>query len=306
MVIRIGVVGVGAMGEKHTQNYSTHKEADLAGVCDIKEERAREVASRFNTTFCTDYRQLLNKVEGVTIATPTDSHYSIAKYFLENGVNVLVEKPITLKEKQAGDLIKESRNKNLIFQVGHIERYNPAIIKLRELVNKPLFIECHRLSPYPGRGTEVGVVLDLMIHDLDVILSLVSSPIKSVEAFGAKVLSADEDIANARIYFQSGCVANITASRLSEKVVRKIRIFQPSSYLSVDYLHRHISMVEKQGKSKILKKDFPLKESNPLKEELQDFITSIKHQKSPLVDGEAGLKSLELASLIVRNMKCAE
>ncbi len=214
-------------------------------------------------------------MDGVSIATPTKFHYPIARDFLMNGVHVLVEKTITSNEKEAEELIELARKKKLVLQVGYVERYNPAVVKLEELVSNPRFIECHRMSPYPGRGTETNVVMEVMVHDLDIISHLVNSTVKSVDAFGAEVFSKATDIANARIHFASGCVANITASRVSEKTLRKIRIFQPNSYISLDYINQTIDILEKGEGNTIKKTSVPVEKKEPLREELRDFLDCI-------------------------------
>jgi predicted dehydrogenase len=301
--MRIAVIGVGYMGEKHARILSAFQDANLAGVCDTSEQRRKRVASDFRTSAYEDYHDLIGKVDGVSIATPTKFHYAIARDFLMNGVHVLVEKVITSSEKEASELIEKARKKKLVLQVGHVERYNPAVIKLEELVSKPRFIECHRVGPYPNRGTETNVVKEVMIHDLDIILNLVNSPIKSVDAFGAEILSKTTDIVSARVHFTSGCVANITASRVSEKVVRKIRIFQPNSYISLDYINQTIDVLQKGEGNTIKKISVPVEKKEPLKEELRDFIDCMQYNRQPRVSGEDGLKSLQLANLICEKLR---
>ncbi len=302
MTRRIAVIGAGYMGEKHAHIYSTFKDVNLVGICDALKECREKVAAEFKTKAYGDYHELIGEVDAVSIATPTKFHYPIARDFLMNGVHVLVEKTITSNEKEARELIKLTRKKKLVLQVGHVERYNPAVVKAGELVSNPRFIECHRMSPYPGRGTETNVVMEVMIHDLDIILHLVNSPVKSVDAFGAKVLSQTADIANVRIHFSSGCVANITASRVSEKTLRKIRIFQPSSYISLDYINQTIDIIEKGEGNTIKKKSVPVEKKEPLKEELRDFLDCMEYNREPKVSGEDGLKSLQLANLICKKL----
>jgi predicted dehydrogenase len=302
-MMKIGVIGVGYMGQNHARIYSTFQDATLVGICDVSEERRNKIASDFNTTAYANYHDLINKVDGVSIATPTKYHYAIAKDFLMNGVHVLVEKTITSNEKEAEELIEHARGKKLVLQVGYVERYNPAVVKLDELAPNPRFIECHRMGPYPGRGTETNVVTEVMIHDLDIILHLVDSPVKSVDATGVEVLSRTADIVNARIHFDSGCVANITASRVSEKTLRKIRIFQPTSCISLDYINQTIDILQKGENSTIKKMPVPIEEKEPLREELRDFLDCMKYNKKPRVQGEDGLKSLQLADLICKKLK---
>jgi predicted dehydrogenase len=300
--MRVAVIGVGYMGQRHARIFSEFENAALVGVCDELKENREKIASLYDTTPYTDYRQLIGKVDGVSIATPTKFHYSIAKDFLENGVHVLVEKIITSEEKEARELIQLAKKNNLILQVGHVERYNPAVIKLGEIISNPRFIECHRVGPYPGRGTETTIVKEVMIHDLDIILRIVNSPVKSIDAFGAQVLSETADIVNARIHFASGCIANITASRVSEKPLRKIRVFQPKSYISLDYFNQTIDISEKGENNTIKKTSVPVDKKEPLKEELRDFIDCMQYNKQPRISGEDGLKALQLANKICEKL----
>ncbi len=301
--MRVGVVGVGYMGEKHARIYSTFKDANLVGVCDAVRGRREKAADELKTKAYEDYHELIGKVDGVSISTPTQSHYSIARDFLMNGVHVLVEKTITSHEKEARELIEHARGRELILQVGHVERYNPAVVKLCELVSNPRFIECHRMGPYPGRGTKTNVVKEVMVHDLDVILHLVNSSIKSIDAIGAEVLSKTSDIVNTRIHFSSGCVANITTSRISEEVLRKMRIFQSTSYISLDYINQTIDIFEKGENNTIRKRSVPVEKKEPLREEIRDFLGCMKYNKKPRVSGEDGLKSLQLANMICKKLK---
>jgi predicted dehydrogenase len=301
--IRVGVVGVGYMGQNHARIYSTLKDTNLVGVCDTVKEHREKVASKFKTKAYEDYHELIGKVDGVSIVTPVESHYTIARDFLTNGVHVLVEKTITSSEEETRELIELARKKKLILQVGYVERYNPAVVKLDELVSNPRFIECHRMGPYPNRGIETNVVMEVMIHDLDIILSVVNSSIKSVDAFGVEVFSNTTDIANARIHFSSGCVANVTASRVSEKPLRKIRIFQSDSYFSIDYISQTIDILEKGESNTIKKTSVSIEKKEPLKEELRDFLDCIQYNRHPRVGGEDGLKSLQLANLICSKLK---
>ena len=296
--MRVAVVGVGYMGEKHTRLYSTFKDVELVGVCDTAKERREKVASEFKTKAYADYHELIDKVDGVSIAIPTKFHYAVAKDFLLNGVHVLIEKIITSSEDEASELIKLAEKNKLVLQVGHVERYNPAVVRLSELIKNPRFIECHRVGPYPNRGTETNVVMEVMVHDLDIILQLVNSPVKTVDAFGATVLSKTTDIVNTRIHFASGCVVNIIASRVSEKTLRKIRIFLQDSYISLDYVNQTIDILQKGEGSTIKKTTVQIEKKEPLKEELRDFLDCIKYNKKPKASGEDALRSLQLANLI--------
>ncbi|MDD5454114.1 MAG: Gfo/Idh/MocA family oxidoreductase [Candidatus Ratteibacteria bacterium] len=301
--IRVAVIGVGYMGARHARVFSEFENASLVGVCDQSKENREKTASLYNTTGYSNYQELIGKVDCVSIATPTKFHYSIARDFLKNGVHVLVEKIITSGEKEALELIKLAKKNKLILQVGHVERYNPAVVRLEELISGPLFIECHRVGPYPGRGTETDVVKEVMIHDLDVILRIVNSTVTSTDVAGTEVLSETADIVSARINFSSGCVANITASRVSEKPLRKIRVFQPKSYISLDYFNQTIDVFEKGEGSAIKKTPIPIEKKEPLKEELRDFIECVKYNRKPRVSGEDGLKALQLADRICKKLK---
>jgi predicted dehydrogenase len=300
--VRVGVVGIGRLGSEHARIYSGMKEASLVGVVDSVEERALEIGKKHGTESFTDYSCLFGEVEAVSIAVPTDLHYRIAKDFLERGIHVLLEKPITQTLNQAKKLISLSEKKKTIFQIGHIERFNSALQKLGRQVKNPRFIECHRLSPYQERGTEVGVVLDLMIHDIDIILNLVKSPIKRIEAIGVKVLSPYEDIANARITFANGAVANVTSSRISREKMRKMRIFEKDSYASVDFLHQTISTYKRAGR-RIIGETPKIKKVEPLKLELRHFINCILRKRKPLVSGTPAKEALRVALRISRKIK---
>lgn len=300
--IKVGVIGVGHVGEAHARIYKEMPEVELVGVVDINPQRAREIGTRLNTDSYDDYRKLLGKVEAVSIAVPTDSHFSIARDFLENNIHSLVEKPVTRTIKEAEGLLNISKKKGLILQVGHVERFNAAVIALEKLVTSPRFIEVHRLSPYQSRGIEVGVVLDLMIHDLDIILQLVSSPVTKIEALGVNILTPFEDIANVRLSFSDGAVANITASRVSEEKMRKIRIFQDDAYISLDYIEQKFSVYRKK-ENKIVKEEVVLQKTEPLKEELKDFVRCVRDGRMPRVPGEEAKEVLELALEITNQIQ---
>jgi predicted dehydrogenase len=257
-----------------------------------------------------DHRKLLGSVDAVSIAVPTISHYRIAKDFLEAGIDILLEKPITTTIAEADELIAIAEAKRLIFQIGLLERFNPAIVALGKVIGKPLFIETHRLHPFFERGTDVDVILDLMIHDLDIILHFVKSPIKNVEAVGVSILSDKVDIANARITFASGCVANVTASRVTGKTMQKIRFFGLEGYHAVDYGERElVSLCRKNcagGKVEISANPVEVKILDPLEEEIRSFIESVISRNPPPVTGKAGRDSLELALLIVEKVRLSQ
>jgi predicted dehydrogenase len=292
--IKIGVVGVGHLGSAHARIYRELPEVELVGLADIEVNRAKDLASQLGTQGFNDHRTLLDKVEAVSIVVPTDSHYAVARDFLDNRIHALVEKPVTRTMSEVEDLLRISRNHNLIFQVGHVERVNAAIIALERLVSSPRFIEAHRLGPYLGRGVEVGVVLDLMIHDLDIILHLVKAGVVKTEAVGVKILTPFEDIANVRLTFANGAIANVTASRVSDEKMRKIRIFQDDAYISLDYVGQKFSVYRKRD-NKIGKEEVILPRTEPLKEELKDFVRCVQEGRQPRVPGEEAKEVLELA-----------
>jgi len=288
------VVGVGYLGIIHAQIYKKLQNCSLVGVCDTDEARAKQVSEDLGILDFTDYRQLLDKVEAVSIAVPTRLHYQIAEEFLRHNIHVLVEKPFTTTLKEADVLIKTAQKNKLILQVGHIERFNSAFSATKEIIRNPRFIECHRLSPFPERSLDIGAVLDLMIHDIDIILGLVNAPLKKVEAVGIPVLTQFEDIANARITFKDGCVANLTASRVSDEWLRKIRIFQEDTYISLDYREAKACVYRKEG-SKITKEDLPIEKEQPLQKELESFLDCILQNKEPLVSGRVAREALAVA-----------
>jgi len=300
--IRVGVVGVGKLGFIHTRIYSQMKDVDLVGICDIEEEKLEKIAQRFKTKPYTDYHQLIPLVEAVSIAVPTTLHYSIGKDFLENGIHCLIEKPLTANLKEAEELLKIAKEKNCILQVGHIERFNPAIQEILKLPGKPRFIECHRLGKFAPRVKDVGVVLDLMIHDIDIILTLVKEKIKTIDAIGVNVLTEYEDIANARIRFQDGTICNLTASRVSDEIMRKIRIFKENSYISLDYFKQKVLIYYKR-KDKIISQVLPVKKEEPLRKELRSFIDCIRKKETPIVSGEEAYLALKLAFQILKKIK---
>jgi len=300
--IKVAVIGVGHLGKIHARIYSECKDVQLFGICDIDTEKAKLQAQNFNCISFSDYKQCLNKVDAVSIAAPTSNHFKIAKYFLGNKVHVLVEKPITTTTEEAEKLIKLAKINKRVLQVGHVERFNPAIKTIKGLCKNPKFIECHRLSPYPKRGTDINVVLDLMIHDIDIILTLVRSPLKTCQAVGINVLSSCEDIANSRLEFKNGTVCNITASRISDDVMRKLRIFQKNSYISLDYASQKINFYKKTATS-IIKKEINVSKKEPLVEEIHSFVECIKKGKQPIVCGQDAKNALHLAHYITKQIR---
>ena len=302
--IRVAVVGVGHLGQHHARIYAEMPGVDLVAVADISEARRREVGGRLKVPTAADYRGLVGSVDAVSVAVPTGSHHAVALAFLEAGIDVLVEKPITQTVAEAEELIAAAASRGRILQVGHSERYNGAVQALAKAVQEPAFIEVHRMGPFPGRGTDVDVVLDLMIHDIDIILMLVKSPVVSVSAVGVPVVSDQVDIANARLEFASGCVANITASRVSGERLRKIRVFQRDTYFVLDYASQELHLFRPapagaSGKSRLSRVEIPVARKEPLRQELTDFVNSVRSRRPPMVAGEAGRDALAVAARII-------
>lgn len=269
-MLNVGVIGIGKLGSIHLRIYRELKEIGKVYLVDTQ----KETLDKYDLPSCQDYKKLKDKVDLVSIATPTSSHFEVASFFLKNKIPVLVEKPITKNLKDAEKLIRiAKRNKTLLF-VGHVERYNSAYLKVKKSIKNPLFIECHRLSPYPERSLDISVVLDLMIHDLDIILDLVGDKIRKIEAKGVKVLSNTEDIANCRVSFDKGCVANITSSRISSKKERKIRIFMPNQYISIDYANQSVEAYQKK-ENKITRDCLTIEKEEPLKKEISHFVNLV-------------------------------
>lgn len=298
----MAVIGVGHLGFIHAKIYQETKDALLVGVCDTNPARLKEVCEKLKVPGYSDYRLLKDKIDAVSIATPTTSHYQIAKFFLSHKIHCLVEKPFTLRLGQADRLIFLAKKNKTLLQVGHVERFNAVFETTHRIINRPQFIECHRLSPFPNRSLDIGVVLDVMIHDIDIVLGLVEKPITKIEATGVNVLTPFEDIANARIRFADGCIANLTASRVSDELVRKIRIFQQNAYICLDYKEVKAYIYTKKGSS-IFKQELPIeKETPPLQKELSSFLKCVKNKMPPLVSGEIAKKALAVALEIQRRI----
>ena len=308
--IRIGVVGIGHLGNYHLQKYANMESCEIVAASDTQMERAEKAASLFNCEASTDHRQMIGKVDAVSIAVPTGFHHAVARDFLAAGVDVLIEKPLCSTLQEADDLVTLARNKNLILQVGFVERFNPAVMALEKVITRPVFIEVHRLHPFFERGTDVDVILDLMIHDLDLVLKFVNeTPIK-VEAVGVPILSEKIDISNVRLSFPNGCIANITASRISVKTMQKLRFFGPEGYHAVDTRKREIlsiaKVVDTDGKQQIIQNNIEVGSHDPLEEEIRSFVHCIQTRLQPAVSGEEGRKSLALAVDILQKMKTHE
>jgi len=308
--IKIGVVGIGHLGNYHLQKYAQLENCEIVAVTDTLIEKTRKAADIYHCKSFSDHRNLIGQVDAVSIAVPTGEHYHVAKDFLAAGVDVLIEKPICTTLAEADELIELAGKKDLILQVGFVERFNPAIMALGKVIEKPMFIESHRLHPFFERGTDVDVILDLMIHDLDIIMKFVDSPLASVEAVGIPVLSSKIDISNVRLSFATGCVANVTASRISAKTMQKIRFFGIEGYHSVDCQKREILSLGKRknsaGQIEIYQNNVEVGSHDPLEEEIRSFLTAVINRTRPLVSGEDARKSLALAIDIIRKMKTAE
>jgi len=308
-LLRVGVIGVGYLGKYHAEKYARMKDVELVGVVDIVADRAEQVGKQFGTPSSSDYRDFMDQVDAVSVVVPTPLHFSIGRDFLEHGVHVLIEKPMAQTLEEAELLIEVAAAHGALIQVGHLERFNPAVVALAKVIDSPLFIESHRLSVFKERGTEVDVVLDLMIHDIDVILSLVKSPLQQIHAAGVPVISPRVDIANARLIFESGCVANVTASRISLKNMRKIRVFQKDTYVSVDYSSHDITIIRRDGQGI----DLPIpgmsmerstfEKSDALGDELRSFVDAVKTRQAPLVSGHDGRNALGVALDIVEQIE---
>ena len=303
---RIAVIGVGHLGRHHARILSTMEGARLVAAVDTVAERAEQAVAGTDAEALTDYRQLIGNVDAAVIAVPTELHAGIAIPFLERGTPVLVEKPMTRSIEDADRMIDAAAAGGAILAVGHTERHNPAVAAAMRLVSSPRFIEVHRLSAFPDRSLDIDVVFDLMIHDLDIILAIVQGSVSSIEAVGVPVLTPKYDIANVRLRFTTGCIANITASRISRDRVRKIRFFQPDSYVSVDYASQEVEgyrLVRKEPRPDIKGGAVPVERDEPLRRELADFVQAIRDGRAPLVDGQAGRRALALASEIAARME---
>jgi predicted dehydrogenase len=300
---------VGYLGRLHAQKYAQAEGCELVAVVDAQQEAREKTAAEVGVRPLGDYRELLGKVEAVSVATPTSAHFAIARDFLEAGAHVLVEKPITETTAEAQKLIEIARRRGRILQVGHLERFNAAILAAEPYLKAPRFIECHRLAPYRERGTDVNVVLDLMIHDIDIVQTIVGARIASVESIGTRVFSDEIDIANARIRFENGCVANATASRVSLKTERKLRVFEDDAYLSIDLQQKILTLIRKRpgpvahGELPVLIEEQNFDSGDALKAEIESFLDCIRTGRPPVVPGEAGMRALETAMRITEQVE---
>lgn len=303
--LRAAVIGTGYLGRFHAQKYAAIKGVELVAIVDIDSKQANSVANEVGCRAVTDYREILDEIDLASIVVPTDLHFDIAKECLQSNCHLLVEKPITQTIDEAEELISIARENDLVLQVGHLERFNPAIMALDGVLKNPTFIECQRMAPFKTRGTEVNVVLDLMIHDIDIILSLIGADVSQINSVGGSVLSDEVDIANARLQFETGCVANVTASRASRDTVRKIRIFQPDAYISVDYQDRKIAIYRLKGGGmpvpglpNVTMEHKKFKQGDPLMTEIESFVKTVREGGQPVVSGEDGKRALEVAMQI--------
>jgi predicted dehydrogenase len=309
--LKAGVVGVGHLGYHHARNFALLTDVELVGVADTDEGRARVTADEFGVKVFDDYRELAPLVDAVSIAVPTSKHFEVTQFFLAEKKHVLLEKPIATTLDEADELIRLSEQNGLTFQIGHSERFNAAVQILRERIQRPMFIESHRLAPFTPRGCDVNVVLDLMIHDLDIILSLLGSQVERViDAVGVPLISEYEDIANARLLFKNGCVANVTASRMSAEPMRKIRVFQPYTYFSLDYAVQEIKCyhlkkgpIDWNDPQALIFDEIHVEREEPLKSEISAFTDSVLSGRPPIVSGPDGREALGVATLIVKAMR---
>lgn len=321
--VKIGVVGVGHLGSLHAKMLAEIESVEFVGVMDIDEKKSQEIARAFGVRSYITYDELLQNVEAILIATPTSTHFEIGCRAIDRGIHTFIEKPLTEKVEEAEELIRRAKKNGVKVQVGHIERFNPALLSLEKYIHDPMFIESHRMAQFNPRGTDVPVVLDLMIHDIDIILSLVKSPVERIDANGVAVVSNSADIANARIQFNNGCVANVTASRISQRKMRKMRLFQRDSYISIDFsegtaeIFRLVDEKNQNVKATMLlgqidagafKRNIiyerpEIKEVNALKYELELFIRAIQENTEPVVTAEEGKRALEVAGDIIAKIQ---
>ena len=299
MEIRAGVAGAGSMGKNHARVYSLLPEVTLTAIFDQDGERAAEVAEEFGCEVAGSLGELAERCQAVSVAVPTVAHLEVGKVLMDGGADILVEKPIAATGAEAAELVAHAQEKGRVLQVGHIERFNPVLKQLEEKLTHPRFIESHRLSPFPNRSLDIGVVLDLMIHDLEIILHLVKSPVASMDAVGVPVLTKYEDIANVRLRFENGCVANVTASRISPERMRKIRVFQEDCYLSLDYQGQEGQMYYKDATG-IAQAEVEVEKDEPLKLQLQAFCDAVRERREPTVTGRQGAAALEVATEITK------
>jgi predicted dehydrogenase len=308
--LRVGVIGVGHHGENHVQKYKALPTVELVGVVDTNPHRAQEIAQRFDTSAYSEHNEILNMVDGVSLVVPTGVHFDVAKDILSRGVHLLIEKPITYNLEPADALIRMAREKDLVLQVGLVERFNPAVVEMMSLLHEPVLIESQRMNEFTTRGTDVDVVIDLMIHDLDIILHIVQSEVKEIHAMGMSIVTGKTDIANVRMIFENGTVANLTASRLSHKAMREIRVFQPDACFTVDYFRRELRVTRFDHDVKN-SDDFPRLSSDTitfpgrdaLADQISSFVNAIANGSEPIVTGQDGRRALKISLGIIEQIK---
>jgi len=292
--VKVGIIGVGYLGTQHARILSYLEEAELKAVADINFRKALEIGNRHGVQYYQNYQDMIDDIDAAVVATPTVEHYAISMDLLQRGKSVLVEKPITATIEEGERLVEAAAQKGLILQVGHLERFNPAVEAVENLITDPKFIEVQRLGAFSARSLDIDVVLDLMIHDLDIILALIKDEVVGIKSSGIHVLSEKVDIANARLEFKSGCVATLTASRVHQGKVRKLRIFEPTSYYSIDYIDQEVKVFPLHGRQTDIK-TLKIQKEEPLKKELKNFLDSVRTGKTSKVTGEEGLRALRLA-----------
>jgi len=307
--IKVGVIGVGYLGRFHAQKYALLEGVELVGVADVDNRQVQQVAEECSCRTFTDYRELLPEVDAVSIAVPTSSHHQVAGNCLDAGIDVLLEKPITVTLAEADDLIAKAEKKQLILQIGHLERFNPAVQAMEPFLTTPVFIESNRIATFKNRGVDVDVVLDLMIHDIDIILNIIKSPIKTIHTVGAPVATANTDIANARLIFENGATANVTVSRISRTNVRKMRIFQPGSYINVDFGNKKVMTIQlseeirEGGMPKQVVEMHSFSGGDALLNEITSFVEHVKQRTVPAVSGIEGRRALAVALQVMDQIK---
>jgi predicted dehydrogenase len=297
--IRVGIIGVGYLGTQHARILSYLEEAELKAVADIDFQKALQIGNRHGVRYFQNYEEMIDDIDAAVVATDTSAHFSVSMNLLEQGKHVLVEKPITATVEQGDQLVETAAKNNLIFQVGHLERFNPAVEAVENLISEPKFIEVQRLGSFSARSLDIDVVLDLMIHDLDIILALIKDEVVAIKSSGIHVVSEKTDIANARLEFKSGCVATLTASRVHQGKVRKLRIFEPTSYYSIDYIDQEVKIFPLDGRQTDIK-TLKIQKEEPLKKELKNFLECIEAGKNTKVTGAEGLRALRLAYDVIR------
>jgi len=297
--IRVGIIGVGYLGTQHARILSYLEEAELEAVADVDFQKALQIGNRHGVRYFQDYEEMIDDIDAAVVATDTSAHFSVSMSLLKQGKHVLVEKPITATVEQGEQLVEAATKNNLIFQVGHLERFNPAVEAVENMISEPKFIEVQRLGSFSARSLDIDVVLDLMIHDLDIILALIKDEVVAIKSSGIHVVSEKTDIASARLEFKSGCVATLTASRVHQGKVRKLRIFEPTSYYSIDYIDQEVKVFPLDGRQTDIK-TLKIQKEEPLKRELKNFLACVETGKNTKVSGAEGLRALRLAYKVIQ------